>query len=240
MISDSSILYRLPPQLDRKQALFLDGIRHAAEIADIAHSRLQAALTKIALQDGAMSSRIYAAAFLDAWSLVDTVDRFRLLWKLMPSADFSAPQDKQHAFEVAADHLRKLRNVADHLAQRADYVVARNGTALGSLSWFTITDVEAYQGLLCVLVPGTAQVGSHAASAPAGKAVTFPSGHIQLSAGEHRANLSEAFACMAERVRALERGLAKALKVHGLEGQAAGADLVIRSSITFRLGEDDA
>jgi hypothetical protein len=45
MLSDRSILRRLPSGLNQKQLVFLDGIRHAAEITWLAYLRLEATLT---------------------------------------------------------------------------------------------------------------------------------------------------------------------------------------------------
>jgi len=44
IIEDDSPFHQLPAALNRKQTLFLDGIRYSVEMADLAHSRLQAAL----------------------------------------------------------------------------------------------------------------------------------------------------------------------------------------------------
>ena len=51
IIRTDSVLRQLPVGLDRKQALFLDGIRHAAEIMSLAYSRLTTTLTRIAQSD---------------------------------------------------------------------------------------------------------------------------------------------------------------------------------------------
>ena len=93
MISRDSILRRLPPELDRKQALFLDGIRHAGEIAGLAYPRLQATLTTIAVEqlEPERADPLFTSAFLDAWSLVDVIDRFRALWLLLPDLRRRAP-----------------------------------------------------------------------------------------------------------------------------------------------------
>ena len=240
MIKPDSIFYRLPTELDRKQALFLDGIRHAAEIAQLAYRRLQHTLTKIATNDDTPKSSAYAAAYLDAWSFVDAVDRFRLLLELLPNFQPGSPPSGQKSFFEVAAPVRQLRNVADHLAQRADYVVARQGTALGSLSWFTVTDLSKYQGLLCVVVPGTTQVGSHPAKVPAGKIMDVPTGYIHLTAGEHMANLSEVFGNMSEFVAILEASLERSISAAGLQGSQAGADLIIKANINFRPPSNEA
>lgn len=235
MISLDSRLRRLPAALDRRQALFLDGIRHAGEIAGLAYPRLQATLTEIALKehDPAVADRLYTSAFLDAWSLVDVIDRFRALWTLLPVAGRQQPPPGTKTFAELAQPIRDLRNVADHMAQRADYVIARKGSALGVLSWFTATDVAKLQGIICTIVPGTLQARSSPVLNPAGREIEVPTGLVQLSAGEHTANLSEILPHMEARIRDLEAGVERSLSDQGTSHEQAGADLLIKIHVTF-------
>jgi hypothetical protein len=173
MISRDSVLRHLPASLDRRQALFLDGIRHAGEIAGLAYQRLRDTLTQIALNEHelAAADHLYTSAFLDAWALVDVIDRFRALWTLLPIDAPSEPPPGTKKFAELAQPIRDLRNVADHLAQRADYVVARDGSALGVLGWFTATDVVKRQGVVCTIVPGTLLQRSTPVLNPAGRTI---------------------------------------------------------------------
>jgi len=240
MIRDDSIFYRLPHELDRKQALFLDGIRHAIEITDLAYRRLQHTLTKIALDESVTSSRTYAAAYLDAWAMVDAVDRFRALVALVDDARKGNSSERISKSGQLLESVRNLRNVADHLAQRADYVVAHKGSALGSLSWFTITDQASYKGVLCVVVPGTTQPSTHPAPVPAGKEVDFPTGYVHLRAGEYLVDLSGVHRFIREECNLLEDALEAAISRAGLAGSRAGSDLIIKGTITFRPDQCDA
>ena len=234
MISEDSPLRRLPPQLDRKQALFLDGIRHAAELAELAYQRLRTTLTFIAQYEGeARRLRAhYSAAYLDAWAFVDTVDRFRSLWILQPHVSMGAPASGERTFQELSEPIRNLRNVSDHLAQRADYVVARQGTALGVLSWFTILSTDPLAGVICTIAPGTVLSGARPIVNPAGRAIEYPTGAIELTAGEHTASLSEIYPEMKRRISALETSLSEGLKRQQIF-EAAGADLLVKLSISF-------
>ena len=120
MISRESILRRLSPNMDRRQALFLDGIRHTGEIAGLAHRRLTQTLTQIATTDpqDEEADLLYTAAFLDAWALVDVIDRFRTLWRLLPHASHAQPAPGAPTFAELSQSIRDLRNVADHLGSR--------------------------------------------------------------------------------------------------------------------------
>jgi hypothetical protein len=229
MISQNSILRRLPPQLNRKQALFFDGIRHAVEIIDLAYSRLQSTLTAIALANHSSPTQgnSFTAAFLDAWALVDAIDRFRALWDLMPNAKKGNVLPGTKSFKELSQPVRDLRNVADHLAQRADYVVARKGAALGELSWYTALNPQGTEGLSCIIVPGTIGPGERQLVNPAGKESTYPTGMIHLAAGGYSACLSDLLPEIERRVRSLEDALERSFAEQGLEGQQAGADILV-------------
>jgi hypothetical protein len=231
MIAPDSILRRLPGQLDPKQLLFFDGIRHAAELVSLAYSRLQQTLTYIAREDGEVGGA-FPAAFLDAWAVVDGIDRFRLLWKLIPGLTFSPPPAGEATFEEITTPVRNVRNVADHLAQRADYVVAQNGAALGSISWYTASRPDGREGVICILVPGTYRPGKHMFKTPGGRIAEYPTGRIELTAGEHRACLSDVLPQMEKRVRELEGALEGILKDLRSGGQQAGTDSLIRMRVT--------
>ena len=207
MISKDSILRRLPPTLDRKQALYFDGIRHCGEIASLAYSRLKETLTEISLkeQEPESSGALFTSAFLDAWSLVDVIDRFRAIWISLPNSQPAPPSKGAPSFAEIAKPIRDLRNVADHMAQRADYVIAHKGTALGVLSWFTILKLEPLEGVICTIVLGTMQPGSAPVVNPAGKQIEIPTGLVHLSAGEFTANLSDTLPEMETRIHELER-----------------------------------
>lgn len=192
MLSDDSILRRVPAALNPKQALFIDGIRHAVEIMDLAYTRLRHTLTEIALNPPT-SEEIRSAspyAFLDAWAMVDAIDRFRMLYLQMPGIRFGLPQANVVSLDDATRPFRNLRNVADHIAQRADYVVANNGAALGSLSWLTGFEITPMRLWRCSLRPGTMRTVPQFRKDPIASTIEWPTDVICLSAGEHVGNLS--------------------------------------------------
>lgn len=234
MISDDSILRQLPPELDRKQVLFLDGVRHTGEIADLAHQRLKSTLTQIATQDLSLDQLrpFFTSAYLDAWALIDVIDRFRALWSLMPYLGEDKPANGDPPFSVLVQPIRDVRNVSDHLAQRVDYVLARRGAALGSLSWFTMLDKEKLEGVVCAIIPGTVSKTRAPMGSPAGKILEFPTGYIRITAGEHTANISEVLPAMEARIAYLEQGIRDGLKEQNPTART-GADMLIRMAVSF-------
>ena|SRR3990170_2600930 len=236
LLRSDSPLKRLPPHLDRRQMVFLDGIRHAAEIAELAYQRLRETLTLIALtyQSELESPKSFTSAFLDAWATVDAIDRLRGLVHLMPGVTEVSRSDGQPGFREHTQAVRDLRNVADHLAQRVDYVIAKKSAALGILSWFTLLQAETGRGLSCVIVPGTiiAHAQYHVVN-PLGHAIEPPTDLVTLSAGEYSACLSEVMREVARVVSKFESGMDHMLESQGVLSQQAGADILVVVEMQF-------
>lgn len=157
MISPDSPFKNIPKNLDRKQAFFLDGIRHAAEICDLSYHRLTAGLRDIALKpQGVPPEPSYALYFLDAWAFVDAADRLRCFWASQPNAKSLSGNFSPEILRHELDPIRKVRNIADHIAQRAEHVVSLNASALGILAWATLTSESPLAAKTCVIRPGYA------------------------------------------------------------------------------------
>ena len=234
MISEDSLLRRLPILLNKKQALFLDGIRHASELSHYAYVRLAESLAEIAVdaryqQEGGS----FTHPFLDAWAVVDGIDRLRSLLKLMPGLKFAPVQPGETTFFERTQPIRDLRNVADHLAQRADYVIARNGTALGILSWITPLGDDNKRARSSVILPGTLPEFSQPFVQPVGQKIERPSDQIVLAAGEYSASLSDVIRDSARMVNRLEETLANYLAESGHNTESRGSDVLISVDLEF-------
>lgn len=230
LVRDDSILRNIPATLNRKQALFLDGMRHAAEICDFSYRRLQHTLTEIAVVVD-HPKELATSAFVDAWAIVDALDRFRMLWKLQPNATFIKPIFPQRTIDQEFADVRNVRNVSDHLAQRADQIVSLNGSALGELSWITVIDAQKQECASCVLVPGVAKNGTYEYPVPRGETIGVPTGFIQLRAGETVANLSTAISCLAARVKQVEEYIRPAIQRDVGDMTSNGIDMLVRATL---------
>ena len=235
MIKRDSILRRLPLELDRKQALFLDGIRHSAEIAHLAYERLRGLLTKIACDENSEHERgeLYTAVFLDAWSVVDSIHRFLDLYRLFPEARMVEADPSDQKDREVFQRVRDVRNVTDHLGQRMDYVLSRKSAAMGILSWCTIISPEQGVAVICSIIPGTLGCQSGPIVNPCGKNVELPSGMVSITACEHTADLSEAMTVLRHRVSEIENQIENFVDANNLKGSQAGADLLIQLTISF-------
>ena len=230
MLSSNSPLKRIPAKLDKRQALFLDGIRHAAELATLSYSRLTDTLLKLAFREESIPEQSITSAFLDAWATVDSIDRFRALWKLQPNSETIQTGFSPATVEERFRDVRSVRNVADHLAQRVDYILSKSGTALGVLSWVAVKDRESTTGRSCLLVPGSIDTTTQKLPMPSGN-VVLPVGFVQLKAGEHTANITDAFYFMASVISFAERSLDVPFSKAG--GDVLGSDMIMQGDFSF-------
>lgn len=213
LLGRDSPLRRIPVNIRPKQAVFLDGLRHATEVMDVGFSRLRHGLTRLALEppEAEELPLITACLFLDAWAVVDAIDRFRQLYLEFPGMTRSSSSGSAMPLREALQTFRDLRNVGDHLAQRSEQVVAKGGgAALGELDWLTgaqlLPQVVAWH---CVLRPGTLRTEPTLPTAPIETTLDWPTDRIRLSAGGYEGNLSQVRTHIAGRVRHLEAQLSK-------------------------------
>lgn len=210
MLSDNSPFLNLPIGLDQKQAIFLDGMRHAVQIIDFSYMRLCQALTRQALnRPRAYAESQFTHVFLDAWAFVDAVDRFRSLWEMQPNAERLPKEYSPSSIRSQLQTIRDTRNVSAHIAQKIDQIVSLNASALGAINWITLLSKRPLKVNTYFIRPGIMKGRSMAQFAmPQGK-ITFRHGSacISLAAGKHYANLSEAHRIVGSIVRFAESTL---------------------------------
>jgi hypothetical protein len=228
VIANDSPLVRLPSNTDSRQRFFVDGVRHAAEIADLAYHRLEATLSALAVSgdhEDARESTHYTEAFLDAWAFVDAVDRFRALVLLLPGLAGDRNQHKEYIRD-AFQETRNLRNVADHIAERADYYVAHNAAALGTLSW--ITRVDGASAVSCAIRPGAIPASARLNMVTPAEPLPSGSSSIRLEVGKHRVCLTDAHQFLTAHVRGLELLLQQAFERQTLQpGLSDSRDMLV-------------
>ena len=237
MLGSDSALRRLPPQLERRQMLLFDALRHAAEIVDLGYRRLQHSLTAIAEAQvaGDETKDTYTAAFLDAWAMIDAIYKIRGILINLDAAGFSErePADGSPKATAFTETIAKVRNIGDHIVGTADQIIAASSTALGILSWFTPLDTNPARGVSCVLAPGTIADLKASLVNPLGQECDLPSGLITLQAGKYKVSLSDAFRSTVAVVERIEVGLDHVFKEKGVQGQHAGSDMLLVGVFEF-------
>lgn len=211
MFSNESPFLNIPQELDARQALYIDGLRHAAQIADLAYRRLCSGLTQCVLSSCKGKKRSeFTYLYLDAWAFIDATDRFRSLWEMQPGTELIPDQFAPARIREKLQGIRDLRNVSAHIAQKIDQIVSLKSSVLGSLSWVTIVSQAPLVIKTCFIRPGViAPEVSDQLAMPAGS-VDFigGSGWVIMNAGKHRVVLSEAYTVLIGLVNYAENVLA--------------------------------
>jgi hypothetical protein len=237
MLSENSVLRRIPVVIEPKTAMFIDGIRHAIEIIDFAYARLSTTLTELALRPATSADLrlMSTTAFLDAWVIVDSVDRFRMLYQKFPGISFGPPTPGVMTLEEVCEPIRMLRNVADHIAQRAEFIVAKgDGAALGVLTWITGMRDSPFDAYLCMLRPGTLRAVPEVGAAPLAATFKWPTSRICLSGGGYEVNLSEIRPHIKRRVKHLEGQIEQELVRLNITDAPIANDVLIKKPVTFQ------
>jgi hypothetical protein len=235
LLGRDSVLRKIPVNLDPKQALFLDGIRHAVEIMDVAYDRLSDALTHLALRPPVSNElpALSAHVFLDAWSFVDAVNRFYMMYTQMPGIKFGAAKDGIPTLCEVTQEFRDLRNVADNLAQRAELVISRDGAALGELTWLTGAQLQPEViAWHCTLRPGTLRSVPPPQTEPIVSTLNWPTDSIRLFAGGFEGNLSTVRKHISVRINHLEVQLQKVFQQQSQAQVPVINDMFARRPVT--------
>lgn len=132
MIREDSPLRHPPPALSRRQTIILDGIRYAADMADVAYERLTFNLQRVAILEGEPTVRDIATAMLDAWSIVDSAHRFRDLIAGLPGLSNSVWKRR---LAIRTADVAGLRNCVQHQLSESENLATTGGQLWGYISW---------------------------------------------------------------------------------------------------------
>lgn len=218
------VLQRLPQNLDRKQMLFLDGIRYSVEMAETAYERLRKTL--LTLTNRYLEKKrlriesLTAQAILDAWVIIDSVHRLRGLLRQMPRVKQKTPN--LVTFYKQTEKVEKLRNLVQHLNHEIDDLVRENLPVWGTLNWVAIPDSVDNTYYSCSLTPGSQFGRVNPFINPIGKDLQPPIDLIELYAIEP-VNLSQLMDKVEAIISSIEQQLRSQIK--GLP--LAGSDMFL-------------
>lgn len=229
----SSPLKDIPRSLSSKQALFFDGMSHAADIAEFAYRRLQNTLHSITLSK-TNPLELITSAFLDAWTCVDAIDRFRSLLKQYPPGGILPRDEFQSEFIERTREVRELRNVADHVHQRIDHLVSKKASASGELAWIAFVNEGAGDKYFVGAIrPGFFgdQLSQNLLIPPIGQRIEIPAGYIHLKAGAISINLSNAMHALFDVIQKIELELHSRYKKMGDAYVRVNRDIVMSAEL---------
>ena len=223
IIKEDSPFRNLPAELNRKQLLYLDGIRFTVEIVDFAYQQLQEILHK-----AATSKEIFAPSSMHyAWSFVDTFFRLRRLLEQMPGV--KKQREGFQLFLRRTKEVENFRHVFQHLDKDINEIVEQNIPVWGSLSWIVVMDQDKMLIRSCVVVPGPVFTSKdNYLVNPIGKVIDLPAGEITLQARRKLLNLSGLMISVRDLIKGIEPSLRK--QFEGLP--TLNLDLLVTTDIT--------
>ncbi len=164
IISEDSPLRHLPADLNRRQLLFLDGIRVAIGMADHAYARLSGTLYALSRKtvDDPSNSQEIVSAIVDAWSIIDSGHRLRELLQGLPNMRQKMPP--LESFYRTTTSFRELRQIVQHLRGEIKDLETQGLPVWGTISWLTRSKGDTSRFCMYTAVPGTFYRGIHAHS----------------------------------------------------------------------------
>jgi hypothetical protein len=232
IINKDSPLRRIPTALERRQALFVEGIRYSIDMAEVAYNRLRATLIVMgSMKTPDAENPDHISAMLDAWSIVDSLNRLRRLVENLPGSKGKMKSPVYRLFLAATEKIPELRNTVQHL----DTAIQEgtddlNWAVWGSLSWGMI-DPEKNQVVTCMFLAGIA-MGSRPMVNPINRKLWhLPVDSVTVERGGVAVCLSDAMRRVAILAKALEDSLSTAFADQLSEEdrrKTHGADCILR------------
>jgi hypothetical protein len=192
LIQENSSL-RLPPEtFSRTQIVYLDAIRYAAEMANIAYQRLFVSLQELATSSTEPRVVDGASALLDAWSIVDSVDRFRDMVSELPGLP---NQPWKRLLHDRTAVVAALRDCVQHQRGQLPELLL-GGQIWGYLSWAEFQNGR-HTGKWMMFAGGSVHVGDEwIFIGPNSTESPVPDGRIRLNAFGKRLYLGCALAAV--------------------------------------------
>jgi hypothetical protein len=182
-------------------------------MAALAYFRLQKNLYDLTLSCTNSSSPPldFTSAMLDAWSIIDSVHRLRILINKTPGLKKQSPGFQ--IFDRGTTSIKDLRNFIQHLDEETQDLVGQNIPVWGVLSWFTMLDPKHNSGFTCTILAGTIfQSMDGLLINPLGKEIKAPVDLITLTANNSVICLSDVMRHVEKLTRSMESGLHEQLK----------------------------
>jgi hypothetical protein len=239
LISKDSPIRRPPAEFSRRQVLILDGIRYAAEMAQIAYERLDAHLQGIAASPSEPRVRDTAAAMRDAWSIVDSAHRLRDLVANLPGLPHSL---WKRLLQERTEDVAELRDCVQHQLERIDDLISNGGQMWGYLSWAEVRNAR-HTGTWFMMTAGSDYVGDQwLFVGPAVLPFEVPTGRVRLNAFGRQVYLGRTVQALASAVETLAGDIASgAMRPVGTPAlERRGADVVYAGWIEVAVSQNSS
>lgn len=252
IVSDESILRRVPTSVPLKERLTADALVLSADVLMHAYRTLQEIAQHVGVDIEKVDRRIRAGIISAAWTIVDQLYAVRQL--------IGAPQDQMGplttAFYEASEPAFRLRNKMDHLASNLNNLANATGhrsPLFGSLTYFHIDKMPPTGGTMVTIMTGSIHGNiSMPIVNPAGRPVTYPVDLFELTAFGITLPLGPPLAALKAYIQATEEdaetalreGALKASKEQGIPAEELlahmGNDFAFAVHIKFNTADDSA
>lgn len=173
-----------------RRHLYLDGLRYGVNMLSIAYTRLRTVLASIS-DTRKPEPGEFTSAFLDAWSIVDSAFRYRVMLTSMPGLKKNEPPMK--VFLDKTKTLEDLRHYMQHPNSADHFQKVKDSTRpfMGILVWVRIYTEESAR--VCSLLAGSFPYtkGDIPAINPLGKTVEAPVDLVCLHVASSQICLSD-------------------------------------------------
>lgn len=228
LFPEDSPLRHLPIELNERQAMFIDGIRYAVEMAGVAYGRLRTTLAHIGDEQasGEIPNEVFPAGFLDAWAMVDSLHRLRLLTTHMRGVK-RTPELK--VFLKNLEPFENMRHAVQHLNRTIESWADKTEPTWGSLSWIQVDELQpVFRFRSFVLMAGAPRKTRRPAINPIGREFEPPVDLVELTAFEETVSLSAAFRSLEGFAMRFSKALQAAFETTpGVSGSTRGSDFII-------------
>lgn len=167
ILRPDSPLRAIPTGYSDQQVHYLEGLRFCFEMTELAYARLETTLLELSQLPavgvpGSMRSPLIALALMDAWSIVDQVDRTRnLLVQLPYLKKRRRASPGMDVFQERTKTIPALRNLVQHMTTELSTPQREHERPWGHLAWMYRTNETPIRLISYQLVTGCSRAGEY-------------------------------------------------------------------------------
>lgn len=156
IVSLNSPLRTIPSNIEPKERIFFDGIRYGIQMIGLSYSRLEKMLAAPPAPDNNQtkeeSTYLFTAAYLDAWSIVDSCHRIKPLIEKFTHIQ-NHPDVQKLLNELSA--VRNARDNVQHIYVKYQGFAKEKSPTWGSITWITVDKMQPLEFRSHTLTAGT-------------------------------------------------------------------------------------
>lgn len=144
IVSDDSILRKLPVIVEREQRIRFNALVFAADVLSHSYSEIREVAIQVGPDINSATSRAHIELISLAWSIVDQLHAARQLWNLFPGE----PGPNTREFNRVTGPATLMRNDMDHLNIKIRNLSLRKdriAPIFGALSYFYVSETGFFR-----------------------------------------------------------------------------------------------